>query len=110
MNEAIETALANLSVPFAFMYYDGNADTYVTYQHTDSGGTLAGDNSILNCVDYYDFDVYSKTNFFPVIEELKTKLKAAGFLWQPSRSSADFYERDTKMYHKTICFAIERSV
>lgn len=109
MNEIIETALTGLSVPFAFLYYDGSADAYVTYQHTDSGNVLAADDAINNYVDFYDFDVYSKGNYFPIIEELKTKLGAAGFLWQPSRSSADFFEKDTKLFHKTICFAIERS-
>ena len=109
MNELIESLLANLSVPFSFLFYDGNADAYVTYMHTDSAEVLSADNHIINYVDYYDFDVYSKGNFFSIISELKEKLEAGGFMWNPSRSSPDMYEKDTKYYHKTLCFSIERS-
>jgi len=109
MNELIEQTLNDFMVPVSFLYYDGNAPAYVTYQHTDSDSVLAADDSIINYVDYYDFDVFSKGNFFPIIEALKERLTAAGFMWQPSRSSADIYEKETKYYHKTLCFAIERS-
>lgn len=109
MNELIESLFKNFSVPVSFLYYDGDATTYVTYQHYDSDGVLAADNGIVNYVDYYDFDIYSKGNYFDVIEAVKEILTNAGFIWQPSRSSADMYEKETKYYHKTLCFAIERS-
>lgn len=109
MNELIEQLFADFSVPVSFLYYDGDATTYVTYQQTDNDSVLAADNAIINYVDYYDFDIYSTGNYFPIIEAVKEILTAAGFIWQPSRSSGDFYEKDTKYYHKTLCFAIERS-
>jgi len=109
MNELIEQILNGFMVPVSFLYYDGNAPAYVTYQHTDSDSVLAADDRIINYVDYYDFDIFSKGNFFPIKEALKERLTAAGFIWQPSRSSADIYEKETKYYHKTLCFAIERS-
>lgn len=109
MNELIEQLFQNFSVPVSFMFYDGDAPTYVTYSHVDSDSVLAADNAIVNHVDYYDFDIYSNGNYFPIIEAVKEILTGAGFMWQPSRSSADMYEKDTKYYHKTLCFAIERS-
>lgn len=109
MNELIETTLADFLIPVSFLYYDGSADAYVTYQQTDSDNVLSADNQIQNYVDYYDFDVFSKGNYLTYIEALKEKLTAAGFIWQPSRSSGDMYEKDTKYYHKTLCFAKERS-
>ena len=109
MNELIEQTLVDFPIPVAFLYYDGDAPDYVTYQHTDSDNVLGADNAIQNYVDFYDFDVYSKGNYFSYIDQLKEKLTAAGFLWQPSRSSGDMYERDTRYFHKTLCFAIERS-
>ena len=109
MNELIEQLFADFIVPVSFLYYDGNAPAYVTYQQTDSDGVLAADNTIINYVDYYDFDIYSTGNYFPIIEAVKETLTAAGFIWQPSRSSGDLYEKDTKYFHKTLCFAIERS-
>ena len=109
MNELIEQLFAEFSVPVSFLYYDGNETSYVTYQQTDSDSVLAADNTIINYVDYYDFDIYSKGNYFPIVESVKEILTAGGFIWQPSRSSADMYEKDTKYFHKTLCFAIERS-
>lgn len=110
MNEIIEQALAEFIVPVYFLYYDGNAKRYVTYQLVDMSGVLAADNRIENYVDYYDFDIYSKTNYFDIQDSLIEKLEDIGFLWQPAKSSGDMYETDTGYYHKTLCFAIERGI
>ena len=110
MNELIEQLFANFIVPVSFLHYDGNATAYVTYQQIDSDSVLSADNRIINYVDYYDFDIFTKGNFFPIVSALIEALESAGFMWQPSRSSADLYEKDTKYYHKTLCFAIERSI
>ena len=71
-------------------------------------GTLSGDDEIIGYIDYYDFDIYSKSNYFKIVRELKNKLKTNGFMWQPSMSSGDMFEDDTGYFHKTLCFAIER--
>ena len=110
MNEEIETLLADFIIPVAFLFYDGNAPDYVTYQQTDSDNVLAADNQIRNWVDYYDFDIYSKGNYLTYIEALIEILTAGGFILQPSRCSGDMYEKDTKYFHKTLCFAHERSM
>ena len=106
-NEEIETTLKNLGVPVAYMYYNGNATTYVTYMQLDKDSVEAGDDNILGCVQYYDFDVYSKGNYLTVINNLIDLMVAAGWTYQPSRDSPDLYERDTKFFHKTICLAKE---
>jgi len=114
LNAEIERVLNNqttgLGVPVAFMFYDGNAETYVTYMQLDKDNVLAGDDQILGCVQYYDFDVYSKTNYLTVVTNLINKLTAAGWTYQPSRDGPDLYERDTKYFHKTICLAKESEV
>ena len=109
-NVEIETLLSDLGVPVAFMFYDGNADTYVTYMQLDKDNTLAGDDEVIGCVQYYDFDIYSKGNYLNVIENLIDIMVAAGWAYQPSRDSPDLYERDTKFFHKTICLAKESEV
>lgn len=109
MNALIEQIFNNFIVPVSFLRYDGNATAYVTYQQTDIDNTLSGDDTLLNYVDYYDFDIYSKGNYFPIIDGVKTILTDNGFMWIPTRSSGDLYEDDTGYYHKTLCFAIERS-
>ena len=96
------------AIPHAFLYYEGHDDAYITYQQVDADNPLRGDNDLIGYADYYDFDIYSKGNYKSIVEQLKTDLKAHGFVWQPSLSSGDMYETDTKYYHKTLCFAILR--
>ena len=111
MNELIESILSNFTVagvqiPVSFMFYEGHGEPYVVYMQQDADGSLSGDDELLGYVDYYDFDVYSKGNYTEIIESLKAILKANNFVWQPSRTSQDFYETDTGYYHKTLNFAI----
>ena len=110
MNELIERIFSNFMVPVCFLRYDGNATAYVTYQQTDIDSTLSADDGLINYLEYYDFDIYSKGNFSPIIEGVKEILLANGFSWQPTRDSADMFEDDTGYFHKTLCFSIERSI
>ena len=113
MNELIKSLFDNFTVegariPVAFLYYEGHDDAYITFQQTDADASLSGDDDLEGYVDFYDFDVFTKGNNAKIISEVKRILKAAGFTWQPSRSSRDMYETETKLYHKTLCFAIHR--
>ena len=111
MNKLIETIFANFTVdnvkiPVKFLHYEGHDETYITYMNQDMDGSLTGDDNLIGYVDFYDFDVYSKTNYSKVIKEMKEILVQNGFVWQVSRSSMDMYETDTGYYHKTLNFAI----
>ena len=114
-NILIEQIFANFTVnevkiPVAFLRYTGKETTYVTYQQTDANDPFSGDDELQNYIDFYDFDIYSKGNYKPIVEAIKTILKDNGFRWQPTRSSGDLYEDDTGYYHKTLSFSIERSI
>ena len=113
MNELIETifadfAVGGVSIPVVYMFYQGHGEPYVVYMQVDADNSLSGDDDLIGYVDYYDFDVYSKGNFTEIIQSIKQLLKQNGFVWQPSRSSADMYEVETGYYHKTLNFAILR--
>ena len=113
MNELIESILSNFTVdgveiPVKFLFYQGHGEPYITYMQTDADNSLSGDDDLIGYVDFYDFDIYSKGNYFPIIERVKELLKENEFVWQPSRSSGDMYEVETGYYHKTLCFAILR--
>ena len=114
MNELIQSIFTNFSVDgvsikVKFLKYNGKQTTYITYMETDIDNSFSGDNEILGYVSYYDFDIYSKGNYFNIVKKIKKIMKDNGFMWQPSRTSQDMYEADTGYYHKTLCFAIERS-
>lgn len=114
MNNLIEKTLSDFTVngkkiPVKFLRYNGNEETYITYMMTDADSVLHGDDELLNYIEYYDFDIYTKGNYKPIIKALKGLLKSVGFMWEPEISSEDMYDDDTKFYHKTLCFSIERS-
>ena len=114
-NALIQQLFANFTVdgvaiPVAFLRYEGKKTTYITYQQTDANDPFSGDEELQNYVDFYDFDIYSEGNYINIVEAVKTILKDNGFRWQPTRSSGDYYEDETKLYHKTLSFSIERSI
>lgn len=115
MNSLIESIFADFTVdgetiPVSFLFYNGHDDAYVVYMQTDTDNSFSGDDDLLGFVDYYDFDVFSKGNYTKIIERVKELLKEHGFVWQPSRSSGDMFEKDTGYYHKTLNFALLREV
>lgn len=113
MNALIESIFHDFEVdgvdiPVKFLFYMGHGEPYIVYMQTDADGSISGDDELIGYIDYYDFDVYSKGNFIPIVKAVKQLLKENGFIWEPSRSSQDFYEVDTGYYHKTLCFAVPR--
>lgn len=113
MNELIELIykdfkVDNKLIPVSFLKYIGSEETYIIYHNLNIDGILCCDDEVLGYVDYYDFDIYSKSNYLNIIKEIKKIMKENGFMWIPSMSSEDLKEDDTGYYHKTLCFAKER--
>ena len=98
----------NKNIPVAFLKYNGKEETYITYQLINIDNVLCADDEIQSYVNYYDFDIYSKSNYLKIVKELKKVLKNNGFMFQPSLSSNEIFEEDTGYYHKTLCFSIEK--
>nr|DAX39477.1 MAG TPA: tail component [Caudoviricetes sp.] len=115
MNRVIQDIFKDFNVngvdiPVSFLRYNGDSETYITYMESDKDNSFSGDDNIVGYVVYYDFDIYSKSNYLEIMEQVKELLKANGWTWQPSRDSSDLYEDDTGYFHKTLCFAIEKEV
>lgn len=110
LNTEIETILNNftvdgVSIPVNYMFYAGHGEPYIIYMNSDTANAYGADDEIQGLVYYYDFDIYATGNYFNIVKELRQKMTQAGWTWQPSRDSIDFFETDTKYFHKTICFA-----
>lgn len=110
MNELIKEifknfTVDNVAIPVSFMFYEGHGEPYITYMNQDADNSYSGDDELMGYVTYYDFDIYATGNFLNIVESVKEKLKANNFVWQPSRSSQDFFETDTGYFHKTLNFA-----
>lgn len=93
------------SIPVSFLRYTGKETTYITYQEVQDDTSFSADDDLQAYVTYYDFDIYSKSNYLKIIESVKEILKANDWRYQPSMTSQDLYEDDTGYYHKTLCFA-----
>ena len=109
MNSEIKKLFENFTVngkkiPVCFMRYDGKETTYITYQEVFKDEILSGDDSIISYTDCYDFDIYSKGNYFPIIKAVKEVLEANNWAWNPSNDSGDLYEDETGFHHKTLSF------
>lgn len=114
MNEIIQAAfngftVDNVEIPVKYLYYKGHGEPYVTYTPTGNGNVFSADDQIQNYITYYDFDIYSKVNYYAIAEAIKAIMQANNFSYVPSQDSPEMYETDTGYYHKTLCFAIERS-
>lgn len=114
MNDVIENAFSgfkvnNVSIPVKYLYYKGQGEPYVTYAATNNTAVFTAEDQVQNYVTYYDFDIYSKGNYYPIEQAIKNIMKANNFMYVPSQDSAEMYEPDTGYYHKTLCFGIERS-
>lgn len=107
MIEAIFSGMKidDVAIPVSYMYYEGHGEPYVTYLQYDKDNSYSTDDEIAGYVVYYDFDIYSKGNYLGIVREIKKRLKANGWTYQPRRESPDMIERDTGYYHKTLCFA-----
>ena len=72
MNELIESIfngfkVDGVDIPVAFMYYEAHDEPYVVYMEQDAGNSLSGDDDLIGYVLYYDFDVFSKGNYFNIV-------------------------------------------
>lgn len=110
MNEEIESIFAGFTVDDVeisvnYMFYDGDDDQWIIYSNSDDYHSYSGDDELLGYVTYYDFEIYSKVNFLNVVTAVKDLLKENGWTFQPSKSSKENYDRDTRTYAKTLCFA-----
>lgn len=104
INSDIITALADLDVPVRFQTYTGTADPYITFfTYLDQVEKHADDRELITG-HYVQVDVWSKGDYTDVVESVHEKMTAAGFR---KKGFYDFYEDDTKTYHKVMRFLKE---
>lgn len=110
MNSEIEAifdgfTVDSITIPVSFMFYDGDADSWIIYTNVDNYHSYSGDDDLLGYVTYYDFEIYSKGNYLNILQAVKNLMEGAGWTYQPAKSSLERYDRDTRIYSKTLCFA-----
>lgn len=101
INNKVIEALKSLNVPVSFQKYNGKEGTYITFFSYLEQGEQYADNEEKATGYYIQIDVWSKSDYTILVENLKNVMEAAGFI---RTSAADLFESDIKIYHKALRF------
>ena len=100
VDSTLKALLDKLGVPVARLKYNGRAACFITYQLVVGRDTLFSDDEEGAQEYTYQINIYSKTDYFALLQRLKTALKAAGFYG--ITINAEVYEQDTGYYHVPV--------
>jgi hypothetical protein len=98
----IISTLTTLGVPVSFQAYKGSETTYVTFFEYDEQGCEWAENQEVAATYYIQVDIWSKADYSAIEEKVRLLMRAAGFF---RVSATEFYEDDTKFFHKAIRFS-----
>lgn len=112
MNNIIENIFNNFvvdgkEIPVEFGKYEGSSEIYIVYFSNGETPDFYGDDKILASKNTYDFNIYTKGNFFNILNKVKEKLYDNGWEW--IEDSEDIYEEDTRFFHKVTTWSKERN-
>lgn len=97
VDSLLKTALLTVGVPVERIFYDGEAETFITFQIIVGTETGHADDESGATEFVYRVDIYSKTNFITIMRRTIRAVKAAGFYGVSVESET--YESDTGYYH-----------
>lgn len=106
MNKLILDTLKDINIPITFQVYNGNETTYGTFfTYLEQGEKYADDNEVLTGY-YVQLDIFSKTNYEPIVINVKDRMLNAGFR---RTYETELYEDDTKYFHKVLRFSYAKN-
>ncbi len=101
VNKLIKDTLKPLNIPIEFQAYSGKEKTYITFFCYNEQGEVYAENQEIMTSCYFQVDLWSDKDYLTFTENIRLKMETAGF---KRTSSADFFEKDTKVYHKAMRF------
>ncbi|OKZ85825.1 MAG: hypothetical protein BHW09_07980 [Clostridium sp. CAG:245_30_32] len=102
MESEIKKILNLENVEVAHLRYKGNKKTYVVWTIIEDEPSSSSDDEITDSEVTVDIDIYSDSNYLEIMRLIKTKMKENDWTWDGD--SQEFYEEDTKLYHRTCSF------
>ncbi len=97
----VVSTLNPTGVPLGFRTYNGTANTYMTYFVEDFPELNADDTEQVTGY-FVQVEVFSKSNYYNLVEQIKELMKQAGF--ERLNSVDDPYSSETEMFHKVMTF------
>ena len=97
-----------LEVPVAHLKYKGGSKTYVTWTIINEEPLFSYEDEIQYSKVTVDIDIFSDSNYLSIMSSIKNIMKENEWIWE--EDSSEFYETDTKLYHRTCTFSKERKI
>lgn len=107
LNSLIISTLKPLNIPVKFQTLSekekqANPTTYITFFEFNQYTAQSADDDETVTRHSTQVDVWSKGDYTEIVKLVKQKLKTVGFR---RTFETEFYETDTKIYHKVIRFS-----
>jgi len=96
IHDEILQGLSGLGVDVEFLEYSGTAETYITFLQIDDRPTVHADDTEVFSTYYYQFNLYSKTDY----KELLSQLKEALFLLGGTRLGGELDSKTEDGYYR----------
>ena len=97
VDSTLKALLDKLGVPVARLKYSGKANCFIVFQLVVGRDTFFSDDEEGAQEFTYQVHIYSKNDYFELLQRLKKALKEAGFYG--ITIDAETYEQDTGYYH-----------
>lgn len=97
VDSLLHSTLKKLGVPVERLKYGGRAASFITYQLVVERDTFFSDDEEGAHEYTYQVHIFSKKDYFTLIQSAKQALKAAGFYG--IEIGGEVFEQDTGFYH-----------
>ncbi|MBT2735136.1 hypothetical protein [Bacillus sp. ISL-7] len=104
LNSLIITELKPLAPTF-YLTYSGSIFPHITFFEFNQQSALNADDSEEMTSYSIQVDIWSLNDYTSLVDQVKTSLQAIGFR---RTNETEFYENDTKIYHKVLRFNFVR--
>jgi hypothetical protein len=108
IDNALSSALTPLSISSFYGWYDEDIQkTHVTFIQLNDADVDYSDGEAEATEYYIQVDIWSKENIESLKKVIKTAMKTINSTYYGGQ---DFYEKDTKIFHKVLRFYIQEAV
>lgn len=104
LNKLIIDTLKPLDIPVAKLRYNQTANTFIAFMEYNQAPRMSADDVEIATKHFYQVDVFSKTDFTDLVNEVRNRLTDVGFR---RMFESESYDEDMKMYRSIMRFNYE---